>query len=83
MDVHLFRLRYGGSVRSQLSATRKGLFPQRYYNTLKVGDLEVGRRSLVSALFCCIVASDGVTIVADDESGRVYFLWLEGIQPLT
>ncbi|MEG4249371.1 hypothetical protein [Microcoleus sp. Pol10D4] len=35
------------------------------------------------ALFCCIVASDGVAIVAGDESGRVYFLRLEGIEPLT
>ena len=35
------------------------------------------------ALFCCTVASDGVAIVAGDESGRVYFLWLEGIEPLT
>jgi len=35
------------------------------------------------ALFCCTARSDGVTIVAGDESGRVYFLQLEGIEPLT
>ncbi|MEG4496645.1 hypothetical protein QUB05_04545 [Microcoleus sp. F10-C6] len=83
MNVQLFRLHYGGSVRSQLPATSKGLFSWRYDNTLKVWDLEVERRSLLSALFCCTVAPNGVTVVAGDESGRVYFLRLEGIEPLT
>ncbi|MEG3899063.1 hypothetical protein QT989_25850 [Microcoleus sp. SVA1_B6] len=70
-------------MRSQLPATGKELFLRHYDNTLKVWDLEVGRRSLLSALFCYTVASNGVAIVAGDESGRVYFLRLEGIQPLT
>ena len=29
------------------------------------------------------IAPDGVTIVGGDASGRVYFLLLEGIEPLT
>ncbi|MEG4431528.1 MULTISPECIES: hypothetical protein [unclassified Microcoleus] len=51
-------------MRSQLPATGKKLFLRHYDNTLKVWDLEVGRRSLVSALCCCTLASNGVTIVA-------------------
>ncbi len=30
-------------------------------------------------LTSCAIAPDGVTVVAGDESGRVYFLRLEGI----
>ncbi|MEG4455884.1 hypothetical protein [Microcoleus sp. N9_A1] len=59
-------------MRSQLPATRKGLFPQRYDNTLKVWDERKWRRSLVLALFCYTIASNGVD-----------FLRLEGIEPLT
>jgi hypothetical protein len=35
------------------------------------------------AIASCAIAPDGVTIVAGDTSGRVYFLRLEGIEPLT
>ena len=47
-------------------------------NTLKVWDLSSGNviASFTgeSAIACCAIAPDGVTIVAGDESGRVYFL---------
>jgi len=53
-------------------------------NTLKVWNLETGE---VIASFtgeyplsCCAVAPDGVTIVAGEESGRVHFLRLEGME---
>ena len=34
-------------------------------------------------LSACTIAPDGYTIVAGDASGRVYFLRLEGVEPLT
>ena len=53
-------------------------------NTLKVWDLETGE---VIASFtgeyplsCCAVAPDGVTIVADGQSGQLQFLRLEGME---
>ncbi|MEG5161172.1 WD40 repeat domain-containing protein, partial [Microcoleus sp. AT3-A2] len=52
-------------------------------NTLKVWDLASGNViasfTCKSSIACCAIAPDGVTIVAGDESGRVYFLRLEGI----
>ena len=36
-----------------------------------------------SSIASCAIAPDGVTIVAGDESGRVYFLRLEGMEELT
>ena len=56
-------------------------------NTLKVWDLSNGNiiASFTgeSPIACCAIAPDGVTIVAGDESGRVYFLRLEGVEALT
>lgn len=56
-------------------------------NTLKVWDLSSGNviASFTgeSPIACCDVAADGVTIVAGDKSGRVYFLQLEGMEELT
>jgi WD40 repeat protein len=53
-------------------------------NTLKVWNLETGEviASFTgeSPINCCAVAPDGVTIVAGEESGRVHFLQLEGMQ---
>ena len=53
-------------------------------NTLKVWNLATGK---VIASFtgeyplsCCAVAPDGVTIVAGEQSGRVHFLRLEGME---
>jgi WD40 repeat protein len=52
--------------------------------TLKVWDLE--RREVIasfsgeSPLICCAVSPDGVTIVAGEQSGRVHFLRLEGME---
>jgi WD40 repeat protein len=52
-------------------------------NTLKVWDLKsrevIASFSGDSALECCAVAPDGVTIVAGEASGRVHFLRLEGV----
>ncbi|MEG4008904.1 hypothetical protein QUA21_24115, partial [Microcoleus sp. Pol1B3] len=52
-------------------------------STLKVWDLSSGNviASFTgeSSIACCAIAPDGVTIVAGDASGRVYFLRLEGI----
>jgi WD40 repeat protein len=51
--------------------------------TVKVWDLERGEALATftadSWIRACAVAPDGVTIVAGDESGCVYFLRLEGI----
>ncbi len=52
-------------------------------NSLKLWDLQ--SREVIasfigdSALHCCAVAPDGVTIVAGEASGRVHFLRLEGV----
>ena len=55
-------------------------------NTLKVWDLLSGNviASFTgeSSIACCAIAPDGVTIVAGDASGRVYFLRLEGLKSL-
>ncbi|MBD0340551.1 MAG: WD40 repeat domain-containing protein, partial [Microcoleus sp. Co-bin12] len=55
--------------------------------TLKVWDLSSGNviASFAgeSSIASCAIAPDGVTIVAGDESGRVYFLRLEGVEELT
>ena len=52
-------------------------------NTIKVWDLSSGNiiASFTgeSSIASCAIAPDGVTIVAGDASGRVYFLRLEGI----
>ncbi|MEG3960518.1 WD40 repeat domain-containing protein, partial [Microcoleus sp. herbarium2] len=56
-------------------------------NTLKVWDLASG--NVIASFTCkssiasCAIAPDGVTIVAGDESGRVYLLRLEGMEELT
>jgi WD40 repeat protein len=53
-------------------------------NTLKLWNLETGEviASFTgeSPIICCAVAPDGVTIVAGEESGRLHFLRLEGIE---
>ncbi|MEB3831840.1 WD40 repeat domain-containing protein, partial [Phormidium sp. CCY1219] len=53
-------------------------------NTLKLWDLATGEVvasfSGESALFCCAVAPDGVTVVAGDRLGGVHFVGLEGIE---
>ncbi|WP_414756702.1 WD40 repeat domain-containing protein, partial [Anabaena sp. CCY 9910] len=52
--------------------------------TLQVWDLEsrkvIARFTGESALLCCSVAPDGMTIVAGEQSGRVHFLRLEGMR---
>ncbi|MEG4020621.1 hypothetical protein QUA01_20685, partial [Microcoleus sp. S36a_B3] len=56
-------------------------------NTIKVWDLWSG--SVIasftgeSSIASCAIAPDGVTIVAGDAFGRVYFLRLEGVEELT
>jgi WD40 repeat protein len=56
-------------------------------NTIKVWDLSSGNviASFMgeSSIASCAIAPDKVTIVAGDESGRVYFLRLEGMEELT
>jgi WD40 repeat protein len=56
-------------------------------NTIKVWDLSSGKViasfTAESPIASCAIAPDGVTIVAGDESGRVYFLRLEGVEALT
>lgn len=53
-------------------------------HTLKVWDLKT--RKIIasftgeSSINCCAVAPDGVTIVAGEESGRLHFLRLEGME---
>ena len=52
-----------------------------YDNALKVWDLK-SRQEITSfigdsAMFCCAVAPDGVTIVAGEASGRSHFLQFE------
>ncbi len=53
-------------------------------NTLKVWNLQTGEviASFTgeSRINCCAVAPDGVTIAAGEESGRVHFLRLEGVE---
>ncbi|HEY9709171.1 MAG TPA: hypothetical protein V6D48_13295, partial [Oculatellaceae cyanobacterium] len=53
-------------------------------STLKLWNLETGEviASFTgeSPIFCCAVAPDGVSIVAGEQSGRVHFLRLEGIE---
>ncbi len=52
--------------------------------TLKLWDLATGEVvasfSGDSAFLCCAIAPDGVTVVAGEESGRVHFLRLEGLE---
>ncbi|MDT9326308.1 MAG: WD40 repeat domain-containing protein, partial [Limnospira sp. PMC 1286.21] len=51
--------------------------------TLKLWDLETGEVLATftgeGAMESCAIAPDGVTVVAGDGSGRVYFLRLEGL----
>jgi WD40 repeat protein len=53
-------------------------------NTLKLWDLATGEVLATftrdGARHSCGMASDGVTVVAGDNSGRVYFLRLEGLE---
>ncbi|NMG19293.1 WD40 repeat domain-containing protein [Brasilonema bromeliae] len=53
-------------------------------NTLKVWNLETGEViasfTADSALMCCAVAPDGVTIAAGEVTGRIHFLRLEGME---
>lgn len=53
-------------------------------HTLKVWDLKtqkiIASFTGESSINCCAVAPDGVTIVAGEESGRLHFLRLEGIE---
>ena len=52
--------------------------------TIKVWDLATGKEIATfigeGDIHCCAVAPDGVTIVAGDASGKVYFLSLQGIE---
>ena len=52
-------------------------------HTLKVWNLATGEEIATftgeSPLNCCVVAPDGVTIVAGDNLGMVHFLRLEGL----
>ncbi len=54
--------------------------------TLKIWDLvsgeEVASFTGEATFECCAFAPDGVTVVAGDSSGRVYFLRLEGMGDL-
>ncbi|QSV73638.1 MAG: WD40 repeat domain-containing protein [Aphanizomenon flos-aquae KM1D3_PB] len=51
-------------------------------NTIKIWDLatrkEIATFTGESPITCCAVASDGVTIVAGEKSGRLHFLRLQG-----
>ncbi|MDB9449523.1 WD40 repeat domain-containing protein [Dolichospermum circinale] len=51
-------------------------------NTIKIWDLatrkEIATFTGESPIYCCAVASDGVTIVAGEQSGRLDFLRLQG-----
>jgi WD40 repeat protein len=51
-------------------------------NTLKVWDLEKGEVIATftgdGSMFCCAIASDGVTVIAGESSSRIHFLRLEG-----
>lgn len=53
-------------------------------HTLKVWDLKtqkiIASFTGESSINCCAVAPDGVTIVAGEESGRLHFLRLEGME---
>jgi WD40 repeat protein len=65
-----------------LSADGKYLVSSSYDNTLKVWDWQTGEVIATftgeSAIHCCAVAPDRLTIVAGEESGQVHFLQLEG-----
>jgi WD40 repeat protein len=54
-------------------------------DTLKLWDLATGKVLATftgdGGMHSCGMASDGVTVVAGDNSGRVYFLRLEGLEP--
>ena len=56
-------------------------------NTIKVWDLSSGNViasfTTESPIASCAIAPDGLTIVAGDRLGRVYFLRLEGMEALT
>ena len=51
-------------------------------HTIKIWDLgtdeEIATFTGESPITCCLVAPDGVTIVAGEGSGRVHFLRLQG-----
>ncbi|MFM6504188.1 MAG: WD40 repeat domain-containing protein [Microcystis panniformis] len=51
-------------------------------NTIKIWDLTTGNEIATftgeSPILSCAVASDGVTIVAGEASGRLHFLRLQG-----
>ena len=52
-------------------------------NTIKIWDLatrkEIATFTGESAIYCCAVAADGVTIVAGESSGKLHFLRLQGM----
>ncbi|MEG4305019.1 WD40 repeat domain-containing protein [Microcoleus sp. D3_18a_C4] len=70
-----------------VTADGKRAISSSHDNTLKVWDLTTGNviASFTgeSPIACCAIAPDGVTIVAGDRSGQVYFLRLEGMEELT
>jgi len=53
-------------------------------NTLKLWDLETGNVLATfigdADMLSCAIAPDGVTVVAGDSVGRVYFLRWEGLR---
>jgi WD40 repeat protein len=54
------------------------------FKTLKVWNWQTGKEITCftgeSAIRCCAIAPDGVTIIAGETSGRLHFLRLEGIE---
>jgi WD40 repeat protein len=73
-----------GSVNAvAVTADGKRVISASSDNTLKVWDFKsrevIANFTGESALQCCAIAPDGVTIVAGEASGRVHFLRLEGV----
>jgi WD40 repeat protein len=82
----LFCLKGHSHSVSAVAVTPDGLraISGSFDKTLKVWSLETGEviASFTgeSSIYCCAVAPDGVTIVASEQSGRVHFLRLEGME---
>lgn len=75
---------HSDSVRAvALTPDGKRVISASFDNTLKLWNLQTGEEIATfigeSPFLCCAIAADGVTIVAGEESGRVYFLQLENV----